>query len=75
MFPGVERVPPLPLPVTLFPPLWPGEAVLCCPARLIVLIIAVGLDLLRREEDSERERFVQSGVEEGLQAPASLRHL
>ena len=74
MLPRVQRVPPLPLPVGLFPPLRPGEAVLRSPVRLVVLIITVRV-LIGREEDSEREGFVQPGVEEGLQAPPCLGHL
>ena len=74
MLSGVQRVSPLPLPVRLFPPLWPGKAVLRSPVGFVVLVITVRV-LAGREEDSEREGFVQPGVEEGLQAPACLRHL
>lgn len=64
---------PLPLPVTLLPPLWPGETTLGGPVCLIVLItITVRLS---HRKNSVRENFLQLGGEEPLQAAACLGHL
>lgn len=71
--PRLERVSPLPLPVALLPPLWPGETTLSGPVGLIILI-AVGVRL-RRGENSVWENFFQLGGEEHLQAAACLGHL
>lgn len=72
MSPRFQRVSPLPLPVTLFPPLWPGETTLSGPVGLIILItVAVRLSC---RENSVRENFFQLGGEKRLQTAACLGH-
>lgn len=71
--PRLERLPPLPLPVALLPPLWPRETTLRGPVGLIVLI-AVRIRL-GHGENCARENFLQLGGEKGLQAAACLGHL
>lgn len=71
--PRLERVSPLPLPVALLSPLWPGETTLSGPVGLIVLV-AVRVRL-GRKENSVWENFFQLGDEERLEAAACLGHL
>lgn len=73
MPPRLERVSPLPLPVALLPPLWPGETTVGGPVGLIILI-AVRFHL-SSGENSFWENFFQLGDEERLEAAASLGHL
>ena len=73
MSPRLQRVSPLPLPVALLPPLWPGETTLGGSAGLVVLI-AVRVSLCRWEH-SVWEHFFQLGDEERLKAAARLGHL
>lgn len=73
MSPGVEGVSPLPLPVALLPPLWPGETVLIGPVCLIILITV--RVFLSHGEGSVGEHLSQFGAEESLQAAACLCHL
>lgn len=73
MPPGLQGLPPLPLPVALLPPLWPQEAAVGSPAGLIVLIaVRVGLS---QREISIWENLFQLRREERLQAAACLGHL
>lgn len=69
MFPPVERMPPLSLPVALLPPFWPGEALGCAVHLVILVTIRV---VLSRWEGLVREHLHQLRAEELLQAPACL---
>lgn len=73
MSPRLDRVSPLPLPVALFPPLWPGKAAISSPACLIVFI-TVRVHLSQRK-NSVWENFFQLGREECLEAAPCLGHL
>lgn len=73
MSPRLDRVSPLPLPVALLPPLWPGKTTVSSPACLIVFI-TVRVHLSHRE-NSVWENFFQLGCEECLEAAPCLGHL